>query len=67
VFIINIDLFLFFHFIRYESNSFQTAEHGGTHLDAPAHFAEGKKRQHQIPMEKLVGPGVVINVKVYYC
>ncbi|XP_060562944.1 isatin hydrolase-like [Ruditapes philippinarum] len=47
----------------YESNSFQTAEHGGTHLDAPAHFAEGKNRQHQIPMEKLVGPGVVINVK----
>ncbi|XP_053374689.1 isatin hydrolase-like [Mercenaria mercenaria] len=47
----------------YESNTFQTAEHGGTHLDSPAHFAEGKKRQHQIPMEKLVGPGVIVNVK----
>lgn len=47
----------------YESNSFQTAEHGGTHLDAPSHFAQGKNRSQQIPIEKLVGPGVIINVK----
>jgi len=25
----------------YEANSFSSAEHGGTHLDAPGHFAEG--------------------------
>ena len=49
---------------RYESNAFFTAEHGGTHLDAPAHFFEGAMRTHEIPMNKLVGPGVVINVKV---
>ncbi|KAH3824671.1 isatin hydrolase-like [Dreissena polymorpha] len=47
----------------YESNSFATAEHGGTHLDAPAHFYENRSRTHQIPMEKLVGRGVIINVK----
>ena len=26
----------------YEANNFSSAEHGGTHVDAPAHFAEGK-------------------------
>ncbi|CAG5118445.1 unnamed protein product [Candidula unifasciata] len=46
----------------YESNKFETSEHGGTHLDAPAHFAEGKWRVHEIPAERLVGYGVVINV-----
>ncbi|XP_045182568.2 isatin hydrolase-like isoform X2 [Mercenaria mercenaria] len=38
-------------------------EHTGTHVDAPAHFAEGELRVHQIPMEKLMGPGVIINIK----
>jgi len=26
----------------YTANSFSTAEHRGTHLDAPIHFAEGR-------------------------
>ena len=26
----------------YSAYSFATAEHGGTHIDAPVHFAEGK-------------------------
>ncbi|XP_045182580.2 isatin hydrolase-like [Mercenaria mercenaria] len=47
----------------YELNKFETVEHIGTHLDAPAHFSEGSKRVHEIPMEKLAGPGVIINVK----
>ncbi|XP_072050301.1 isatin hydrolase-like [Amphiura filiformis] len=46
-----------------EYNSFQTAEHSGTHIDAPSHFGEGALRVHQIPLEKLIGPGVIINVK----
>lgn len=50
------------HF-RYESNSFSTAEHGGTHVDSPAHFYKGGWRTQQIPMEKLVGRGAIINVK----
>ena len=28
----------------YEANTFRTAEHGGTHLDAPIHFAEGTQQ-----------------------
>ncbi|KAK6176201.1 hypothetical protein SNE40_014529 [Patella caerulea] len=47
----------------FESNYFATAEHGGTHLDAPAHFSKGKWRTHEIPVERLVGPGVIIDVR----
>ncbi|XP_060083575.1 isatin hydrolase-like [Ylistrum balloti] len=47
----------------YESNFIATAEHGGTHVDSPAHFYEGGWRTQQIPMERLTGPGVVIDVK----
>ncbi|XP_062610672.1 isatin hydrolase-like [Saccostrea cucullata] len=47
----------------YESNSFATAEHGGTHVDSPAHFYQGGWRTQQIPMEKLVGKGVIVNVQ----
>ncbi len=47
----------------YASNTFRTSEHGGTHLDAPIHFAEGKMTTDEIPIEKLVGPAAVIDVK----
>ncbi len=46
----------------YAANRFSTAEHGGTHIDAPIHFAEGKPTVDEIPLERLVGPGVVIDV-----
>lgn len=46
----------------YAANSFCTAEHGGTHLDAPVHFAEGAQTADEIPLERLVGPAVVIDV-----
>lgn len=46
----------------YEANSFSTAEHGGTHLDAPSHFAEGKRSVDQIPLEQLIGPGIKVDV-----
>jgi len=46
----------------YSANSFCTPEHGGTHLDAPIHFAEGKPSVDQVPLEKLIGPAVVIDV-----
>ena len=39
------------------------AEHTGTHVDSPAHFGiEGQWRVDDIPIEKLLGPGVVIDV-----
>ncbi len=46
----------------YEANSFCTAEHGGTHLDAPVHFAQDRPAVDEIPLERLVGPGIVVDV-----
>jgi kynurenine formamidase len=46
----------------YAANDFCAPEHGGTHLDAPIHFSEGKWTVDQIPVRQLVGPGVVIDV-----
>jgi len=46
----------------YSSNRFCTPEHGGTHLDAPIHFAEGAWAADEIPVERFVGPAVVIDV-----
>lgn len=46
----------------YESASFCTPEHGGTHLDAPVHFAKDKWSTADIPVDRLVGPAVVIDV-----
>ncbi len=37
-------------------------EHGGTHLDAPIHFAEGKSTADAVPLSRLVGPAVVVDV-----
>lgn len=46
----------------YSANRFSTAEHGGTHLDAPIHFGKGKRSCEQIPLRQLVAPAVVIDV-----
>jgi kynurenine formamidase len=47
----------------YASNKFCTAEHGGTHIDAPVHFAKGGRTVDQIPLEQLTGAGVIIDVQ----
>jgi kynurenine formamidase len=46
----------------YAANNFSTAEHGGTHIDAPVHFSRGANAVDQIPLENLVGPAVVVDV-----
>ena len=46
----------------YSANNFATAEHGGTHIDAPVHFARGKRSVDQIPLESLMAPVVVVDV-----
>jgi kynurenine formamidase len=45
----------------YAANSFSTAEHGGTHLDAPIHFGEGRASVEALPLERLIAPAVVID------
>lgn len=47
----------------YAANAFCMPEHGGTHLDAPIHFAEGRWTADQIPVANLVGSAVVIDVQ----
>jgi kynurenine formamidase len=47
----------------YEANNFAAAEHGGTHLDAPAHFAKGKATVDQVPVTAGIGPLVVVDVR----
>lgn len=46
----------------YAANRFTTAEHGGTHLDAPRHFSATGQTSEAIPVDRLVGDTVVINV-----
>jgi len=47
----------------YFTRSFWTLEHYGTHLDAPAHFPPGKTTVDQIPVERLIGPAVILDVR----
>jgi kynurenine formamidase len=46
----------------YSSYSFFAPEHGGTHLDAPIHFAEGMKTSDELDLEQLMDEAVVIDV-----
>lgn len=46
----------------YASNRVEMPEHGGTHIDAPIHFSKGKQTLDQIPIERLTGAGVRINI-----
>jgi len=47
----------------YASNEISCSEHGGTHLDAPIHFAEGKRTVEAIPIEQLMGAACVIDIR----
>ena len=46
----------------YSAYRFSAAEHGGTHIDAPVHFAEGRRSVDQIPLEQLIGPAITVDV-----
>lgn len=46
----------------YSAYKFCAAEHGGTHMDAPVHFAEGKDTVDRVPLSRLVGGAVVVDV-----
>ena len=43
----------------YAANRFSAPEHGGTHLDAPIHFAEGRQTVDELPLERLVAAAVL--------
>ena len=37
-------------------------EHGGAHIDAPIHFARGKQTLDKVPLERLIGAGVCVDI-----
>lgn len=43
-------------------NRLTTSEHGGTHIDAPAHLFKGGKTIDQVNLERLYGNAVVIDI-----
>lgn len=46
----------------YSAYNFSGAEHGGTHIDAPVHFAEGKKTVDKLELSQLISPAVKIDM-----
>ena len=46
----------------YSAFAFCSAEHGGTHLDAPVHFAEAKKSVDELALDQLIGSAIVVDV-----
>jgi kynurenine formamidase len=46
----------------YSSFSLKAPEHGGTHLDAPIHFAENKLTADKLPLDKLTGNAIIVDV-----
>ena len=46
----------------YSAFRFGSAEHGGTHLDAPYHFAREGDAVDEIPLARFIGPAVVVDV-----
>ncbi len=46
----------------YSAYKYSGSEHGGTHLDAPVHFSQGRHTVDQIPLEQLMGSGIVVDV-----
>ncbi len=47
----------------YATGQVTLSEHAGTHMDAPVHFAQGQVGIDGIPIEQLMGPAVVIDVR----
>ena len=46
----------------YSAYRFSAAEHGGTHLDSPVHFAKGHLTVDELPLDRLMGSAIVIDV-----
>ncbi len=47
----------------YLSHVIHGPEHGGTHIDAPRHFFDGGHTTDEIPLDRLIGPGVTVDVR----
>ena len=48
----------------YASNFYSASEHGGTHADAPLHFARNGRTIEEVPLQEWIGPAVKIDMRV---
>jgi len=46
----------------YSAYKFCAPEHGGTHIDAPRHFADGRQTVDELPLTQLIGAAYKIDV-----
>lgn len=46
----------------YAINNYEQAEHVGTHVDAPYHFSEERWTSADIPIQRMVARGVIVDV-----
>ena len=46
----------------YAANRFRSAEHGGTHMDAPLHFFSSGESVDTVPLDRLMGDAALIDV-----
>lgn len=46
----------------YSAFNISTAEHGGTHIDAPIHFARDRQSVDEIPLDRLMGSGIKVDL-----
>lgn len=47
---------------HYSANRYAASEHGGTHVDAPIHFAEAAATVDRMALEQCIGTAVIIDV-----
>ena len=48
---------------HYSAYNFEGAEHGGTHLDAPIHFSADGVTADKVPLRKVIGAAVTVDVR----
>ncbi len=60
---VNIKLWAVIDRDGYYMNVIKMGEHTGTHVDAPAHFIAEGKTVDELPLEKFVGEGLVLDVR----
>ncbi|XP_077991572.1 isatin hydrolase-like [Glandiceps talaboti] len=49
--------------IYMEANNLCVFEHCGTHIDAPAHYIQGKQRLGSVPLDNLIGAAIRVDIK----
>jgi kynurenine formamidase len=47
----------------YSANKLSAPEHGGTHMDAPIHFAERGSSSERVGLARLVAPAVLVDMR----